>query len=313
MTNTIVGPGHGDAAVLRVKGTKKGIAITTDGNSRFVYLDPYRGGVLAVCEAARNLACVGAEPLALTNCLNFGNPEKLHIYWQMENTILGMSAAARVLNTPVVSGNVSLYNESVNGAIFPTPVVGMVGLIRNISNYCDMSFKDPGDLIMLLGKVRAELGGSEYLYVCYGIEAGEVPAADLDEEKRLIDLVLNLINKGLVKSAHDLSEGGLAIAVIESGIKARLGFELNIDNNAFTFNEVLFSEAPGRVVVSLAPEYRALVEEYASNVGIECKKLGVVGGPDMSFSYNGKKIINLPVVEAVKEWEETIACYMNRK
>ena len=225
MTNTSIIPGNGDAAVLRIKGTDKGVAMTTDCNSRFVYLDPYQGGMLAVCESARNLACVGARPLALTNCLNFGNPEKTHIYWQMQESIKGMAAAAKTLNTPVVSGNVSLYNETAAGAIYPTPVVGMVGLLPDIKHRVDMSFKDEGDIVVLLGRLRDELGGSEYLAVCHGVESGAVPVVDLDEEKKLIELSLELIGKDMLKSCHDISEGGLAVALAESAIKGNIGFK----------------------------------------------------------------------------------------
>ncbi|NLU47578.1 MAG: phosphoribosylformylglycinamidine synthase subunit PurL [Syntrophomonadaceae bacterium] len=310
MTNTVIVPGDGDAAVLRIKSTDKGVALTTDCNSRMVYLDPYRGGKLAVCEAARNLACCGARPLALTNCLNFGNPEKPHIYWQMQNAIRGMADAARVLNTPVVSGNVSLYNESTTAAVFPTPVVGMVGLLQDINQRCTMSFQDEGDMIVLLGQIRTELGGSEYLAVCHRIEAGEVPDADLDEESRLIEMLLELCAKGLIKSAHDISEGGLAVALTESAIKGQMGFRAELPGTAEQVTQVLFSEAPTRVVMSLAAENLEAVEEIASRYQLPLTILGRVGGRRLMISNGGHMLIDLDLDQAAKTWGEALTCIM---
>ncbi len=313
MTNTVIVPGDGDAAVLRIKSTDKGVALTTDCNSRMVYLDPYRGGKLAVCEAARNLACCGARPLALTNCLNFGNPEKPHIYWQMQNAIRGMADAARVLNTPVVSGNVSLYNESTTAAVFPTPVVGMVGLLQDINQRCTMSFQDEGDMIVLLGQIRTELGGSEYLAVCHRIEAGEVPDADLDEESRLIEMLLELCAKGLIKSAHDISEGGLAVALTESAIKGQMGFRAELPGTAEQVTQVLFSEAPTRVVMSLAAENLEAVEEIASRYQLPLTILGRVGGRRLMISNGGHMLIDLDLDQAAKTWGEALTCIMKQR
>lgn len=310
MTNTSVLPGDGDAAVLRIKGTSKGVALTTDCNSRFVYLDPYKGGMLAVCEAARNLACVGARPLALTNCLNFGNPEKPQIYWQMQGTIEGMSAAARALNTPVVSGNVSLYNETAEGAVYPTPVVGMVGLLQDISSQCDMIFKDEGDIIVLLGRFRDELGGSEYLYRCYGIEKGKVPAVDLDEEKNLIETVLSLNNEGFIKSCHDISDGGLAVTLAESAIKGEIGFSVDIDFKGKRLDGILFSEAPGRAVVTAQRENLLALQEKVAYMGMQVQVLGTVGGPDMVFRNSGQEVLRISLEEASLIWNRAIESYM---
>ena len=310
MTNTAVVPGDGDAAVLRVKGTAKGVAMTTDGNSRLVYLDPYQGGKLAVCEAARNLACVGARPLALTNCLNFGSPEKPHIYWQMKNAIRGMAEAARVLDTPVVSGNVSLYNETAAGAIYPTPVIGMVGLINDIEHRCDMGFKQEGDIIVMLGRRRDELGGSEYLYRCHGVESGAVPVADLDEEKRLIELLLELIREGVLCSCHDISDGGLAVALAESALKGQKGFEIQVTDNGRPLDGILFSEAPGRVVVSFKDNQMIAVKEKAGQYGIGIQVLGEVKGEDMVLKCAKKEVIRLSLEQAGKIWGEAIECCM---
>lgn len=310
MTNTAIVPGDGDAAVLRVKNTAKGVAMTTDCNSRLVYLDPYQGGILTVCEAARNLACVGARPLALTNCLNFGSPEKPHIYWQMKNAIRGMAEAARVLDTPVVSGNVSLYNETAAGPIYPTPVIGMVGLLNDIEHRCDMGFKQEGDLIVMLGRWRDELGGSEYLYSCHGVESGAVPIADLDEEKRLIDLLLELNQEGTLCSCHDISDGGLAVTLAESAIKGKKGFEIYLPGNYRRTDGILFSEAPGRAIVSLKDSQMADLKEKADKYSIDVQVLGKVKGEDMVFKVGDEEIIRLNLKQASKVWGEAIECYM---
>lgn len=318
MTNTAVVPGAGDAAVLRIKGTKKGVALVTDCNSRFVYLDPYQGGILTVCEAARNLACSGAKPLALTNCLNFGNPEKPNVYWQMKNAITGMAEAARVLDTPVVSGNVSLYNETALAAIYPTPVVGMVGLLQDIEKRCDMAFKTEGDLIVLLGSLRDELGGSEYLSICHQLESGAVPIADLDQEKALIELVLAALDEKLLHSCHDISDGGLAVTAAESCIKGNIGCALKLDKTKLEKRKMdhvrddglLFSEAPGRIVVSLSADALGRLQELAANFSVELQLLGNVGGADLDILVEGREVIKLAVKEAREIWEEAIGCFM---
>jgi len=310
MTNTSLIPGDGDAAVLRIKGTRKGIALVTDCNSRFVYLDPYQGGMRAVCEAALNLACVGAKPLALTNCLNFGNPEKPNIYWQMKHAIAGMSAAARALDTPVVSGNVSLYNETAQGAIYPTPVVGMVGLLKDIDRRCDMAFKDVGDLIVLIGKFRDELGGSEYLSVCAGLETGRVPEIDLNEEKSLLQLIQASIHEQLLQSCHDISEGGLAVAVAESAIKGNIGGGIRIRSNGARVDGILFSEAPGRVVASLKRANMDRLVQLVVEHGVEMRIIGAVGGDHLVFDDDGREIIRLRVTDASGLWGEAISCFM---
>ena len=310
MTNTSIIPGDGDAAVIRIKGTRKGVALVTDCNSRFVYLDPYRGGMMAVCEAARNLACVGAEPLALTNCLNFGNPEKPNIYWQMQNAIAGMSAAARALNTPVVSGNVSLYNETAQGAIYPTPVVGMVGLLKDIELRCDMAFKEAGDLIVLLGKFRDELGGSEYLSVCHGLETGEVPEVNLEQEKTLLVLIQSLIHAKILQSCHDISEGGLAVTLAESSIKGNIGCNIKINSGEARTDGVLFSEAPGRVVASVKRADMGRLVQLVIENEVEMRIIGTVGGDEIQVEDSGTEIAKLSVQEACRTWREAIECFM---
>lgn len=307
MTNTVVLPGNGDAAVLRVKGREKGFAATVDCNSRMVYLDPYKGGMMAVAEAALNLACVGARPLAFTNCLNFGNPEKPEIYWQLKEAIKGMADAASVLNTPVVSGNVSLYNESTERAVYPTPVVGMVGILENIQNRCDMAFKEEGHLICLLGRMRRELGGSEYLAVCHGIEKGQVPDIDLKEVKRLIDLLLCLTREKVLSSCHDVSEGGLAVALAECAIKGDKGFKVKLP---VLDRGVMFSEAPGRVVVSLPEGKWEFLKKACAEAGIACTIIGRVEGRKLIFADEQGKEVVLPLDKASSLWGEAIACLM---
>ncbi len=280
LTNTLVLPGDGDASVLRIKGTRKAIAVTADGNSRYCYLDPYAGGAIAVAEAARNLVCSGAVPLAITNCLNFGNPEKPEIFYGMEQSVLGMSEACRVFETPVVSGNVSLYNETEGEPIHPTPVVGMVGLLEDASLRCTSSFKDEGDVVVLLtaGDADPGLGGSEYLLVRYGRKAGR-PTIDLEAEKRVQNCCLQAIHSGIIKSAHDCSEGGLAVALAESSILGGRGFAGDLAGDQGQRRDVLlFGERQSRIIVSLKASDLDSLRGLASAAGVSVRELGVVGG-----------------------------------
>ena len=310
MTNTAILPGDGDAAVLRIKGTRKGVALVTDCNSRLVYLDPYQGAMQAVCEAARNLACVGARPLALTNCLNFGNPEKPNIYWQMQNAVAGMSVAARVLDTPVVSGNVSLYNETAAGAIYPTPVVGMVGVLADVDKRCDMAFKDPDDLIILLGGFREELGGSEYLSVCHGLETGAVPTVDLAAEKSLQKLILQLIHDNILQSCHDISEGGLAVTLAESAIKGQIGCTVKVNSEHSRVDGILFSEAPTRVIASVKRSHLGQLVRVVVEHEVEMRIIGHVGGDRLVIEDDGSEVIRMRVGDAARRWGEAIEWFM---
>ena len=275
-TNTVVPPG-GDGAVLRIKDTMKAISLTADGNGRYCYLDPFNGGAMAVAEAARNLVCTGAEPLAITDCLNFGNPERADIYYQLKECIRGMAAACRRLNVPVISGNVSLYNETKGRAVYPTPVVGMVGLIEDVDRYCTSGFKNEGDLVFLLGDLNeGGLAGSEYLELIHGLVLGR-PLIDLGLEKGVQRCCLSLIRSGVIKSAHDCSDGGLAVALAEScffgGIGFRGGWKIRGRLDA-----ALYGELPSRFVVSVAPARVAGLKKEATRNGIGVRKLGVVGG-----------------------------------
>ena len=292
-TNTIAKPGAGDAAVLRIRGTSKAIALAIDGNGRHSYLDPYVGGAMAVAEACRNVVCAGGTPQALTDCLNFGNPERPEVYYQLEECIKGMTAACEVLGVPVVSGNVSLYNESQDEAIYPTPVVGVVGLLEHADARLTAGFRDEGDVVLLLGTSDAHpegLAGSEYLAHVHGVVAGR-PSIDLDAEKRLQQLLLSLSKVGLLKSAHDCSDGGLAVAVAESAIIGGVGMrpdqaEYDPPDPGLAlgrWDAALFGESPSRAVVSINSERVSDVEAAAAVAGVPALKLGVVGGEHLSL------------------------------
>ena len=304
-TNTIINI-FGNAAVVRIKGSNKALAMKTDCNARYVYLNPYEGAKIAVAEAARNVVCVGAKPLAITNCLNFGNPYKPEIYWQFKETIRGISDACLALNTPVTGGNVSFYNENPDGAIFPTPVIGMIGEITDFRNYISSDYKNNGDILILLGKTTGHLGGSEYLKLIFNTTAGDAPHIDLATEFRLQGLVLELIGKNLLNSVHDLSEGGLAIALAESSIYAyennrSLGVKVLLPENG-RMDYALFGEDQSRVLISAdnknLSKIKAIVEEYE----IEFSIIGEV--VINQFSINN--LINLNITEMVAPYNNTI-------
>ncbi len=304
--NTVVGPGA-DAAVLRIKGYSKGIAMTIDTNSRYCYLDPYRGGAIAVAEAARNLSCVGAEPIGLTDGLNFGSPEKPEIYWQFCKAAEGISEACKVLDVPVVSGNVSFYNESNGEAIFPTPAVGMIGLLPEVEKHVTGAFQQPGDQIILLGKFVPELGASEYLSLIHGLETGAVPELDLEEEKKIQESCRTLIRSGIVKSAHDCAEGGLGVAIAESCISGKMGatVELPFDGRKDSY---LFGETQSCIVVTCSPAKLAALLHIARESGISSLVLGETGGDRLLISdTKGSVLINQGVEEMEKLWRESIA------
>ncbi|OAB36074.1 phosphoribosylformylglycinamidine synthase subunit PurL [Paenibacillus glacialis] len=307
-TSTAVRPGS-DAAVVTVNGTRKGLAMTTDCNGRYVYLDPEVGGKIAVSEAARNIVCTGAEPLAITDNLNFGNPEKPEIFWQMEQAVDGMAEACRELNTPVIGGNVSLYNENAGGSIYPTPVVGMVGLVHDIDHITTQAFKNEGDTILLLGDTKAELGGSEFQTILHGVAEGRPPALDLQVEKKLLASVLGAIQSGLVQSAHDLSEGGLSVAVAESCISGGIGAQVHIETDLRS-DFALFSESQSRILLSASPEKAEQLKTYIEGHGVPVVRIGTVGGSNLALDINGKNALN-ESVEALKQvWKDAIPCLM---
>ena len=275
-TNTVIGPGS-DAAVVRIKGTSKALAISTDCNGRYVYLDPKKGGMIAVAESARNVVCSGGLPLAITNCLNFGNPQDPEIYWQFREAVLGMGDACRAFDTPVTGGNVSFYNESNLGAVYPTPVIGMVGILEDVSKSMDMSFKNPGDIIVAIGSINGELGGSEFLKQCHGIIEGPIPEVDLEVESSLHKICLELISKGMINSAHDISDGGLAVNIAESlcSSKENLGADISIDRK-LRADQVLFGESQGVIIVSLDPKNLHEIAILAQKYDIYTQTLGTV-------------------------------------
>lgn len=306
-TNTLIGPGC-DAAVVRVRDasdreTGSAIALTVDGNGRLTYLDPYNGGALAVAEAARNLVCAGATPLALTNCLNFGNPEKPEVYYQLSQAIDGMVAAARVLGTPVISGNVSLNNESFGSAIYPTPIVGMLGLIAGRTP-TPSAPQAEGDVVALLGELgatAAELGGSTFLAAVLGIVAGRPPRLRLERERAVQQVTLAASAAGLLHSAHDCSDGGLAIALAECCMWSSYGMQcdLALPDDAVGTVALLFGEAPSRIVVSLAPERWDVLARMAAAAGVGLTRLGVVGGSRLRLGTR----VDVAVAELLARWQ----------
>ncbi|UCH64805.1 MAG: phosphoribosylformylglycinamidine synthase subunit PurL [Ignavibacterium sp.] len=284
-TNTIVGPGC-DAAVIYVKGTNKALAMKTDCNSRYVYLNPKEGTKLAVAEAARNIVCSGGTPLAITNCLNFGNPYKPEIYWQFANTIEGMREACNYFETPVTGGNVSFYNESPETAVYPTPTIGMIGLVEDLNHVTRSYFKETGDLIYLLGEDKEEMGGSEYLKVIHDKVTGDSPHLDLKKEKLLHDSVLSLIKMQFINSAHDVSEGGIVCCIAECCIineENKIGAEVSVPiktRDDFCF----FSETQSRVVVSISPSKKEKFELTLREFGQPFHYLGITGGDSLKIN-----------------------------
>jgi phosphoribosylformylglycinamidine synthase len=307
-TNTIIGPGC-DSAVIYIKDTNKALAMKTDCNSRYVYLNPKEGTKIAVAESARNIVCSGGIPLAITNCLNFGNPYKPEMYWQFKEAIEGMGEACRFFNTPVTGGNVSFYNESPNTAVYPTPTIGMVGLLEKLENVTTSYFKDKDDLIYVLGEDFEELGGSEYLKVIHGKVAGDSPKIDLKAEKNLHDSVLSLIDKKIIKSAHDISEGGIISAVAECCIidsENLIGANINIPvKTREDFS--LFSESQSRIIVSINAGKK---EEFLNILNSKkqfYKYLGTTGGNTLAL--NGNKEIDLNTLSDI--YFNTISGIMN--
>ncbi|MFI5237858.1 MAG: phosphoribosylformylglycinamidine synthase subunit PurL, partial [Ignavibacteriales bacterium] len=285
-TNTIVGPGC-DSAVIYIKGTNKALAMKTDCNARYVYLNPKEGAKIAVAESARNIVCSGGVPLAITNCLNFGNPYKPEIYWQFTEAISGMGEACRFFNTPVTGGNVSFYNESPDPdkvgtslAVYPTPTIGMLGLVEDLSHITTSYFKNEGDLIYVLGEDNEELGGSEYLKVIHNKVEGDSPKLNLQSEKKLHDSVLELIWKKLINSAHDISEGGIVCALAECCIineEKKIGAEINIPiKNRKNFS--YFSESQSRIIISISKDKKDEFEKLLQSSSQSFKQIGIVGG-----------------------------------
>ncbi|MEP6753863.1 MAG: phosphoribosylformylglycinamidine synthase subunit PurL [Chthonomonadales bacterium] len=316
-TLTVAGAGMGDAAILRIRDTTKGIAVKTDGNSRYCYLDPYIGGMIAVAESARNVACVGARPSAVTDCLNFANPEKPTGFWQFKRAVEGIAKATEAFGTPVVSGNVSFYNETPEGAIHPTPTIGMLGILDDVNKRCGSAFREEGDVLVLL---RADndpsggVGGSEYLALIHGIESGRPPSIDLDAEKRLQACLFVAINEGLLASAHDCSDGGLAVALAESAIDGDGGKGVGAavllrseHHNKLRPSAIFFGEAQSRVVVSLRTERQLkTLEKLALDFGIRAEWIGSVGGDSLRITIDGRDLINSPIARLKSGFTDSI-------
>jgi phosphoribosylformylglycinamidine synthase len=284
-TNTVHGPG-GDAAVMLLKGTPAGLALTSDVNPVYCSLDPYQGGAQAVAEAVRNLACVGAEPVGLTDCLNFGNPELPEVSWQFRECIRGISDACRALAVPVVSGNVSFYNDTEGQSIHPTPTVAMVGLIPDLSNLPVAHFTTPGDRLVLLGTDSAEFGGSAYLRLLHGIEQGRPPGVELGAEERLTELMRLASFEGWLHTEHDISEGGLAIALAESCFAEGIGAKLKVNLTPHQ----LFSESQARAIVAVSPKKVEDLLREAEDSGVPAFEVGEVGGEKLEVVAEGGKI-----------------------
>lgn len=266
-----------DAAVTRIVGTERAIVSAVDCNARYVNNDPYRGAMIAVSEAARNIVCSGGEPLAITNCLNFGNPQKPEVYWQFVEAIKGMGDACRALDTPVTGGNVSFYNQNEKGPVFPTPTIGMVGRMEDLKYKTGIGFQKEGDVVYLLGKSQNDIAGSEYLANVLKVKASSAPYFDMEEEKQLHRAIYQLIRKNILQSCHDIADGGLITALLESGYVNNLGFEINTDKN-YRKDAFLFGEAQGRVIISLSKENTTVLEAFCKENNLTYTKLGEVKG-----------------------------------
>jgi phosphoribosylformylglycinamidine synthase len=308
-TATVIGPGS-DAAVLRIRKTNKAIATSTDCNGRYCYLNPRMGGRIAVAESARNVVCSGAKPLAITNCLNFGDPYDVEVFWTFAECVAGMSEACRTFKTPVTGGNVSFYNEDPQRIVYPTPVVGMVGLVEDLSQITTMCFKDEKDLIVLLGENKEELGASEYLKVIHKLTKGDTPDLDLDRERRLQDACLTMIKSGAVKSAHDCSEGGLAVALAECCIfsPSHLGAKIKLDQK-IRVDALLFGESQSRIIITTSAENLKKVERIAQDHQLPFSVMGKVEG----HTLNIEGLIDLPVERLAEVYDNAIHRIMEKE
>jgi len=308
-TNTAHLPGAG-AAVLRIKGSSKGLVMTLDGNGLYAHLDPRTGGMIAVAEACRNLACVGARPVGVTNCLNFGNPEKPEVMGQFKEVVEGISEACRTFEIPVTGGNVSFYNDTEGVSIYPTPVLGIVGLLDDMAKAVTPGFKAEGEAIILLGETRDELGGTEYLKVIHGREEGAPPGLDLERERAVQETCLEAVGLGLVRSAHDPSEGGLAVCAAECAFHGPGGIGFAIDlQGGLRPDVLLFAESQSRILVTSKQEDIAKVLDLAKERGVPAAVIGRTGGASLKFSLEGRTLIDLPAAEAKTIWMNAIPEY----
>ncbi len=317
-TNTLVLAGMG-AGVVRVKGTSRALALSTDGNGRYCYLNPRRGAMLAVAEAARNVACAGGVPIGATNCLNFGNPERPEIMWQFVEAVEGIADACRALDIPITGGNVSLYNETDGKAIYPTPILGVVGLIDDSSSVRARSFRAAADDIVLLGESFGELGGSQYLATVAGLVQGEPPQLDLARERALITLLTRAVADGLIQSAHDCSDGGVAVALAECAFDtAGIGFEVDVPgielsaspSRGLNAAATLFGESASRAIVSVTPAMRGQLMELAATLGVPALAIGRTGGSRIRIAIAGEPAIDLSLMQVEQVWSTALERYL---
>jgi phosphoribosylformylglycinamidine synthase II len=310
--NTVVGPGS-DAVVLRLPGGRRGIALSTDGNGRYCAVNPRRGAMIAVAEAARNVACAGGEPLAITNCLNFGNPERPEIMWQFAEAVQGIGEACRALGTPVTGGNVSLYNETAGRSIFPTPIIGMVGVVEDLAHATGQWFDAEGDLVALLGETHEELGASEYIALRLGRARGDAPRLDLDRERAVQRACLDAIRSGILRSAHDCSDGGLAVALAESCLGREegrsIGVEVELDGTMRP-DALLFGESQSRIVVSLRERDWPALQAVAAARRVPLTRLGRAGGNRFQVRLPAQAI-DLPIAEVEQAWRGGLAAALS--
>jgi len=306
------------AGVVRIKETRRALALSVDGNGRFVYLDPFLGAQLAVAEAARNVACAGGLPIGATNCLNFGNPERPEIMWQFARAVEGIGAACRALDIPITGGNVSLYNETDGKAILPTPVLGVVGLIEDASTVIRRTFRNDGDAVMLLGDGAEELGGSEYLKVVHGLVKGLPPKLDLAREAALQRVLVKGVATGLIRSAHDCAEGGFGVTLAESCFDTGLGAVVDVpavEGAVASFADIatLFGESASRVVVSVDSARTAELEALATESDVPVDVIGRVGGSRIRIAIDGREVIDEPLADAERVWAGAIDHYFESR
>ncbi len=313
---SVVKCGEGDAAVLRILGEDKGIAVSSDCNSRHCYLDPYNGGAGAVAEACRNVAAVGARPLAIVDCLNFGNPEKADVFWQFRETVRGMSDMCKVMQTPCVGGNVSFYNEDevTKKAVKPSPVVVALGVLGTLKKVITLTFKSVGDPIILIGETLPEMGGSEYYHSIHHIEGGVAPKVDMQKEKKTIDFLLSAIQKNYVNAAHDCSKGGVGVALSLMSVKSSKGVEVDLGKTGaenIRLDELLFSESHSRFIVTTPKSKVNDFLELAEKRGVEAHHIGNVSGSSrVVFLHDGNEIVNCDLKDLKQAWEKTIPSFM---
>jgi len=319
-SNTVVGPGPSDAAVVRIKGTNRGLAVKTDCNGRYVFLDPRRGAQIAVAEAARNVVCAGGRPVAITNCLNFGNPYKPEVYWTFKEAVRGMGDACRAFDTPVTGGNVSFYNENPEGAVFPTPTIGMLGIVEDVQrDATTIPFRRVGDEIYLLSPAawqhRDDINGSEYLARIHGLVKGGAPHIDLEEEVAVQTAMLQLIRAGIVQCAHDVSDGGLAVALAECILHGDLGATVEIEAPGYRRDAVLFGEAQSRIVFSVRTEDAVQMREILDDVqgvSVALTRLGTVTDGPLVIRLDGEAVVDLTSEALRTPYETAIPSYMDR-